>query len=114
MVSAEGITTIMTTNHAQKLDVALLRGGRVDRRFFFNVPEDQQIKDFFTSLYPETGPEVVDSFLKEVIKRPVHENARSMPALQELFISTLQQSSSECVQAVAPFFDIVVPLNGNE
>lgn len=41
MVSAEGVITIMTTNHEERLDATLLRGGRVDRRFFFNVPTDQ-------------------------------------------------------------------------
>lgn len=114
MVSAEGVITIMTTNHTEKLDAALLRGGRVDRRFFFNVPTDQQIKDFFLSFYPEAEPGVANNFLAEVIKRPAHENARSMPSLQELFISTQRQSAEECVKAVAPFFDNFVPLGANE
>ncbi len=55
LVAADGILTVMTTNHIEKLDPALIRAGRVDRKFEFKPPAHGQIKALFLSFYPAPG-----------------------------------------------------------
>lgn len=41
----------MTTNHIDRLDPALLRPGRCDRKFLLDYANDQQILDIYQSFY---------------------------------------------------------------
>lgn len=45
--ASEGRILIMTSNHPEKLDYALIRDGRVDRTFEINNPNDEQIERMF-------------------------------------------------------------------
>jgi chaperone BCS1 len=47
----EGRVLIMTTNHPEKLDSALIRAGRVDMQVKFTYATRQQIKYLFTRMY---------------------------------------------------------------
>lgn len=47
----EGRILIMTTNHPEKLDAALIRAGRVDMQVEFTYATKQQIKYLFTRMY---------------------------------------------------------------
>jgi chaperone BCS1 len=47
----EGRVLIMTTNHPEKLDAALVRPGRVDRRIEFNLAKRDQIRELFVRMY---------------------------------------------------------------
>lgn len=47
----EGRVLIMTTNHPEKLDAALVRAGRVDMQVKFTYATKQQIKYLFTRMY---------------------------------------------------------------
>ncbi|PGH08461.1 hypothetical protein AJ80_07860 [Polytolypa hystricis UAMH7299] len=51
IASAEGRILIMTTNHPEKLDQALLRPGRVDMRIAFSYADAQALHDLFTAIY---------------------------------------------------------------
>lgn len=47
----EGVITIMTTNHIEALDPALIRSGRVDMRVEIGNPSDVQINEYLTRFY---------------------------------------------------------------
>lgn len=49
----ENAIVIMTTNHPEKLDPALIRPGRVDRRFVFADPDDARIAAHYLKFFPK-------------------------------------------------------------
>lgn len=53
--SPEGRVVVMTTNHAEKLDEALTRPGRVDRRIEFELADESVISGLFSYVYEEPG-----------------------------------------------------------
>jgi mitochondrial chaperone BCS1 len=108
-LSADGVITIMTTNHADKLDAALTRGGRVDRRFAFDKPIQAQISALFLTFYPDADRALADEFSRVVFARPEGDSARSIATLQQLFIAQRRASAEECVAAIPAFFEMHFP-----
>ena len=104
VVSVDGILTIMTTNHLERLDPALVRGGRVDRRFFFDGPRYQQVEDLFRSFYPDAKPSIYKLFAKSVMERSSNSELRSLATLQQLFIHHRESTAEECVEGLDDFF----------
>lgn len=51
VASHEGRVLIMTTNHPDKLDAALVRPGRVDRKVGFNLAMREEVKELFVRMY---------------------------------------------------------------
>lgn len=62
----EGRVLIMTTNHPEKLDAALVRPGRVDRRVEFKLAMKEQISELFVRMYAASDqiPETIDPAVK--------------------------------------------------
>lgn len=52
IVPLNGNIIIMTTNHKDKLDAALLRAGRIDRMIELPIIESEFVKTYFERLYP--------------------------------------------------------------
>lgn len=111
LVSVDGIITIFTTNHIEKLDPALIRGGRVDRRFEFVHPNMKQMWALFKSFYEDATPELCDRFAHTVLNRP-EEEARSIATLQQHFIYTRKKSAEDCVELIPQFFKEFYPGGG--
>lgn len=109
LISVEGVVTVMTTNFIDKLDRALIRGGRVDRRFHFANPSNTQIGRLFLSFYPEANEDTVEAFVEAVADRREGEEARSIATLQQLFIDQRESSAEECAKAVPSFFERYFP-----
>jgi len=57
MVDNDGQIMIMTSNHPERIDEAMLRGRRVDRRFEFGLCTREQAVDLFKNFFPDTGNE---------------------------------------------------------
>lgn len=55
--SQEGRILMMTTNHREKLDPALLRPGRADMHVELNYASEKQMKGLFKKFYPEDATE---------------------------------------------------------
>jgi chaperone BCS1 len=55
--SREGIITIMTTNHMDDIDPALLRPGRIDHRVFCDLFDYQLAKEMVERLIPGSDPD---------------------------------------------------------
>lgn len=108
LVSVDGILTVMTTNHIDRLDPALIRAGRVDRKFEFKLPTQMQIKELFLSFYPEAEEELALEFANAVFCRP-EKDARSIATLQEHFIFTRRKNARESVDLLDQFFTQFYP-----
>jgi chaperone BCS1 len=54
LVSQEGRILIMTTNHAERLDDALIRPGRVDMRIKFELASSLMIESLFCNIVSMT------------------------------------------------------------
>ena len=60
VASHEGRVLIMTTNHPEKLDAALVRPGRVDRRVEFKMAMKEQMRELFVRMYAGTETVALD------------------------------------------------------
>ncbi|MEH6718398.1 MAG: AAA family ATPase [Aurantimonas endophytica] len=55
----EGIVVIAATNHAAGLDPALVRSGRLDRRFEIGLPDEAGLAGIFRHHMPEVGDDMI-------------------------------------------------------
>lgn len=83
-----GLISIMTTNHKESLDPALVRPGRVDKEVYLGPPERKQITDMFAYIYgePVNGP--VRAFgsmadVTEIFKRHPYDAEAARTELKE-------------------------------
>lgn len=60
--AGQGRTMILTTNYPEKLDPALLRPGRVDRRFHLGNPTPREAKALFEWWFPDASPGEAEAF----------------------------------------------------
>jgi chaperone BCS1 len=51
VASHEGRVLVMTTNHPEKLDIALIRPGRVDMKIEFGLATRHQMEEIFFRMY---------------------------------------------------------------
>jgi len=56
LANPDGQIFVLTTNHIDKLDPALLRSGRVDLKIEFPLAAAKQMKAMFRSFYPTLEP----------------------------------------------------------
>lgn len=50
-----GVLFVMTTNHVEKLDPALLRPGRIDYKLFLGKATDQQKLELYRRFFPDAS-----------------------------------------------------------
>ena len=62
VASRGGVLTFMTTNHAEKLDPALIRDGRVDHRITFGPSTHEQATRLFAHFYERPVDDLADAF----------------------------------------------------
>lgn len=111
LISVDGVIGIFTTNHIERLDPALIRGGRVDRRFEFVHPNHKQMCALFLSFYEDASREVAERFADGVLSRPEAE-ARSIATLQQHFIYTRKMDAETSVKMLPKFFTAFYPKGG--
>lgn len=64
VASSEGRILVMTTNHIEKLDSALLRPGRVDMTIAFSYSDRETIRNLFLAIYAPLECEIIPSLTK--------------------------------------------------
>jgi len=64
--SQEGRILMMTTNHREKLDPALLRPGRADMHVELNLASEKQMKGLFSKFFPEATDAEMQAFANEL------------------------------------------------
>ena len=79
--SQEGRILIMTTNHKDKLDPALLRPGRADRCIELGNAKETQFIGLFKKFFPESSPAEQKAFSNQL-----PENKIGMAKLQGHFL----------------------------
>lgn len=70
VASQEGRVLIMTTNHIDKLDDALIRPGRVDMQVKFDLANVHMIKTIFHNIYATLEGDVPPTLSKKIIRGP--------------------------------------------
>lgn len=103
LTAAESVLVAMTTNKdACELDPALVRGGRVDRRWAFSAPDKAQLVRLFSSYYPEAD-ESTGSAFADALVAGLGADQVSMAAAQQLFICMRLATPAQCVAGVPSF-----------
>jgi chaperone BCS1 len=93
VASHEGRVLIMTTNHPDKLDEALIRPGRVDHQVAFTNASQTQIKELFERMYTNDLPKT-----KIVIKDDGHETLKVAKNEKNLLTPPLTPKDQESQQ----------------
>jgi len=94
--ACSGAIFILTTNHRENLDAALIRNGRVDVHVEFTDATDEQMRGLFLSFYKEAPPALAEEFAT-ALRDKLGERSVSMAALQHFFILMRKQSAEEAV-----------------
>jgi chaperone BCS1 len=83
VASSEGRILVMTTNHIEKLDAALLRPGRVDLTVHFGRASIAVLKGMFMAIYSTVEADLVhgsntktDAVVEELSEKPTNEEAK--------------------------------------
>lgn len=107
-----GRLTVLTSNHPNLLDQALLRPGRVDMAVEFSWPGRAEVVALFRSFYPSPADEAAaEEFADKVMGGGYPEPARSMAALQQLFIKHRLGSAADVVADVCDFLTAATEQN---
>ncbi|KAK1869557.1 hypothetical protein I4F81_012031 [Pyropia yezoensis] len=103
LTAAESVLVAMTTNKdVCELDPALVRGGRVDRRWAFSAPDKAQLVRLFSSYYPEADASTGSAFADALVAG-LGADKVSMAAAQQLFIYMRLATPAQCVAGVPSF-----------
>lgn len=91
VTSPSGVITILTTNHKENLDSALIRPGRIDRKIEIANATVDQIKRYFRKFYPNSTEEQANRFVSNI-----EDYKYNMATIQGHFIQHLEDPESAC------------------
>lgn len=97
--ASSGQIFILTTNHRERLDPALIRNGRVDTHIEFTDATPEQMSALFLQFYKAAPPELGQQFSDELCKL-LGEHTVSMAALQHYFTAMRRQPAEAAVREV--------------
>lgn len=103
---AEGQIFILTTNHRERLNPALIRNGRADVHVEFTNATDGQIAGMFTRFYQFSSPKLAQEFVAR-LREALQGRAVSTAALQHFFILHRRSSAAQALDHVK---DVVTEL----
>jgi len=90
-----GVLFVMTTNHVEKLDPALLRPGRIDYKLYLGKASDQQKMELYRRFFPDAAEQEAREFVEA-------SQAGTMAEFQGLLLALEHGGESmELVEAVA-------------
>jgi chaperone BCS1 len=101
VASQRGRLVIMTTNHQNRLDPAIVRPGRVDKSVHFTLASRRQVLRMWQRFYPEA--------LKsgETFADLIGEGKASMAELQGYFLVNKDDTGDKSLAAVPAFLEQV-------
>jgi len=94
-----GQVFILTTNHRERLDPALIRNGRVDVHLEFTDAKPEQMVMLFQSFYKEAKAELAEKFASR-LSELLGERTVSCASLQHYFIMQRKKSAEEAAEEV--------------
>lgn len=89
-----GVLFVMTTNHCEKLDRALLRQGRIDHKLFLGKASDQQKTELYRRFFPDASEREAREFVE------ASQSAETMAEFQGLLLA-LEQGEDRLDQVAA-------------
>jgi len=98
--NAVGQLFVLSTNHLERLDPALIRSGRVDRKFEFSYCTEEALQLMFKRFYPDT--KVADEFALAVRAKTHKITAAD---LQQDFIANMYNTDVQMVEYMKSNFD---------
>ena len=103
--SATGQIFILTTNHRERLDPALIRDGRVDLHVEFGAAQPEQMRQLFMQFYPRADVSLAEKFETELsaalTEKGEGERELSMAAIQHYFILSRKRTAEDAAGGVA-------------
>lgn len=90
----EGRLLVMTTNHLERLDPALIRPGRVDVRLFLGLATRSQSQRLFRRFYPQSSLEDANKFAEKIPQGTVS------PATLQGYFLLHRESMEEAINCV--------------
>ncbi len=79
-----GVLFVMTTNHVERLDQALLRPGRIDYRLYLGKASDRQKAELYRRFFPKSSEAETREFVE------ASRSAETMAEFQGLLLSLVQ------------------------
>lgn len=107
---ADGQIFILTTNHRDRLNPALIRNGRADMHIEFLVASDEQITGLFGKFYPFSTDAMRRSFV-DALRGVLAGRSVTPAALQHFFILHRRSSAAQAAQSAQ---DVVEELERRE
>ena len=118
--SSEGRVLIMTTNHMEKLDAALIRPGRVDMKVKFDLANTQMLSTIFRGIfahiegdYPTSAKQVAAIAIRSPKGTSTHipnatESSEEEKKAEEAFLER-KKKEEEKVEKLATEFAAIIP-----
>jgi len=103
---ADGQILILTTNHRDRLNPALIRNGRVDVHIEFAHASDEQIAGMFAAFYPLSTSQLQEQFVRD-LRAALDGRLVTTAALQHFFIAHRRHAAA---MAAARARDVVEEL----
>ncbi|OSX72862.1 hypothetical protein BU14_0399s0007 [Porphyra umbilicalis] len=100
-----GRITVLSSNHPQLLDAALIRSGRVDHTVEFALPTRADMATLFTGFYPEATAASAKAFADKVFSVSMNTEDRTVATMQQLFIKYRGRSIKEVLDGVEGFVE---------
>jgi mitochondrial chaperone BCS1 len=94
-----GVLFVMTTNHVEKLDPALLRPGRIDYKLYLGKASDHQKVELYRRFFPESSESVAREFVET--SRAVETMAEFQGLLLALEVSAIEQGEGRLDRVAA-------------
>jgi chaperone BCS1 len=98
--NALGQLFVLSTNHLERLDPALIRSGRVDRKFEFSYCTEEALQLMFKRFYPDT--KVAGDFAAAVYAKTGRITAAD---LQQAFIANMHNTDVQMVEYMEGTWD---------
>lgn len=98
--SQEGRVLIMTTNHPEKLDPALLRPGRADLKIELNNASVMQLQKMYHKFFPDSTKEQQEQFSNQLPDKVI-----SMAKLQGHFLK-FRDRPEDCIKNASNLLDL--------
>jgi len=94
----ENVVFVMTTNHMEMLDPALLRPGRIDYRLYMGEASDRQRVELYRRFFPEATEEEAIEFAQAHCTETMAEFQGMLLALEQEWNSI--ETETECSQVL--------------
>ena len=99
-----GQVFVLTTNHRERLDPALIRQGRVDVHVEFTDATREQMVQLFSQFYKEAAPALAEGFA-EKLTGLLGDKSVSMACLQAYFITMRKEGAEAARDGVQKILD---------